>query len=187
MVCYLRKSVSLHLLLSTRLRRKLVPGSLQTTQFRMHHKTIISSPLTLSRDRFQFIFEREEDLLTVLKDRPWSYNHWTMVLERWNPNPPKDFLTSFEVWIHIRNIPVIYYTTDTMYELASKIGKVEEIAYDPKVSHKTEYVRAKITFNTESPALDAKNLIIPSDETVMIHYEYEKVHKKMLPLPQAHA
>ncbi|KAL0796302.1 hypothetical protein Bca101_067679 [Brassica carinata] len=65
-----------------------------------------------------------------------------------------------------------------MYKLASKIGKVEEIAYDPKVSHKTEYVREKITFNTESPALDAKNLILPSDETVMIQFEYEKVHKK---------
>ncbi|KAG2316810.1 hypothetical protein Bca52824_019932 [Brassica carinata] len=38
--------------------------------------------IALSRDRFQFVFEREEDLQTVLNDRPWSYNHWAMVLER---------------------------------------------------------------------------------------------------------
>ena len=38
--------------------------------------------IALSRDRFQFIFQREEDLQTVLKDRPWSYNHWAMALER---------------------------------------------------------------------------------------------------------
>lgn len=31
--------------------------------------------IALSRDRFQFIFQREEDLQIVLKDRPWSYNH----------------------------------------------------------------------------------------------------------------
>lgn len=37
--------------------------------------------IALSRDKFQFIFSREEDLQTVLNDRPWSYNHWTMVLE----------------------------------------------------------------------------------------------------------
>ncbi|XP_022557567.2 uncharacterized protein LOC111205690 [Brassica napus] len=31
--------------------------------------------ILFSRDRFQFVFQREEDLVTVLKDRPWSYNH----------------------------------------------------------------------------------------------------------------
>lgn len=90
--------------------------------------------ISLSRDRFQFIFQREEDLLTVLKDRPWSYNHWTLLLERWCPSPPRDYLTKLEVWIRIRNIPVVHYTSDTMFALAKKIGKVEEIAYDPNVS-----------------------------------------------------
>lgn len=44
--------------------------------------------IALSRDRFQFVFQREEDLQTVLKDRPWSYNHWAMTHERWTLNPP---------------------------------------------------------------------------------------------------
>lgn len=47
--------------------------------------------ITLSSDRFQFIFQREEDLLTILKDRPSSYNHCAMALERWTLNPPEDF------------------------------------------------------------------------------------------------
>lgn len=42
--------------------------------------------IALSRDTFQFIFQLEEDLLTDLKERPWSYNHWTMLLERWTPS-----------------------------------------------------------------------------------------------------
>lgn len=37
--------------------------------------------IALSRDKFQFIFQREEDLQIVLNDRPLSYNHWTMVME----------------------------------------------------------------------------------------------------------
>lgn len=32
--------------------------------------------IALSWDRFQFVFQREEDLQTVLDDRPWSYNRW---------------------------------------------------------------------------------------------------------------
>lgn len=46
--------------------------------------------IALSRDKFQFIFQRKEDLLTVLNDRPWSYNHWKMLLEQWTPSPSAD-------------------------------------------------------------------------------------------------
>lgn len=42
-----------------------------------------------------------------------------------------------------------------MYQLASEVGKVEEIAYDPKVSHTKEYIRAEVTFNVDNPAKDA--------------------------------
>lgn len=87
--------------------------------------------IVLSGDRFQFIFQREEDLQTVLKDRPWSYNHWAMLLERWTASPPDDFLTTMSVWIRIRHIPANHFTTKTMYKLASKVGVVDTIAYDP--------------------------------------------------------
>lgn len=134
--------------------------------------------IALSRDRFQFIFQREEDLQTVLKDRTWSYNHWTMVLERWTASPPENFLGSMEIWIRIRNIPVNHFTTGTMFLLAQEIGKVEEIAFDPKVSHFKDYVRAKITFNVDNPAKASRELSIPSGGSVKIEFEYEKIHKR---------
>ncbi|RID66521.1 hypothetical protein BRARA_D01654 [Brassica rapa] len=123
--------------------------------------------IALSKDRFQFIFQREEDLETVLKDRPWSYNHWAMALE-------------------------LFFTTDTMFKLASEVGKVEEIAYDPKVSHTKDYIRALITFSTDNPVKASRRLNMPKGEgSVLIEFEYEKIHKrkdyrapKMLPTVQ---
>ncbi|VVB17619.1 unnamed protein product [Arabis nemorensis] len=44
----------------------------------------------------------------------------------------RDFLTTFQVWIRMRNIPVNHFTSETM---AKVIGEVKLIAYDPKVSH----------------------------------------------------
>ena len=134
--------------------------------------------IALSRDRFQFIFQREEDLQTVLKDRPWSYNHWAMVLERWTADPPPDFLRYMELWIRIRHIPMKFFTGDTMYKLASEVGHVEEIAYDPKVSHTKDYIRALITFDTENPAKASRKLVVSKDQTVTIEFEYERIHKK---------
>lgn len=134
--------------------------------------------IALSKEKFQFIFKREEDLQTVLNDRPWSYDHWTMIMERWIPSPPEDFLTSFEVWVRIRNIPMNHYTIETMNMLAKAIGKVEEIAYDPKVSQKTDFVRARVSLKIVDPARSSKNLTIPGGETVTIQYEYEKLRKR---------
>lgn len=114
----------------------------------------------------------------VLKDRPWSYNHWTMVLERWNSSPPDDFLSTLEIWIRIRNIPVNHFTSQTMHTLASEIGHVEEIAYDPKVSHTKEYIRAKVTFKVDSPAKATRKLSIKNGGTVTIECDYEKIHKR---------
>lgn len=134
--------------------------------------------IALFRDRFQFIFQREEDLATVLKDRPWSYNHWAMILERWTANPPENFLQTMEIWIRIRHIPLVYYTIDTMHTLASEIGHVEEIAYDPKVSQTKDYIRSLITFDVDKPAKATRQLNVPSGGCVTIEFEYEKIHKR---------
>ena len=52
------------------------------------------------------------------------------------------------------------------------------IAYDPKSSQKTEYIRAKVLFSADNPAFEAKNLNLPSEEVVVIEYDYEKIHKR---------
>ena len=134
--------------------------------------------IALSREKFQFIFKREEDLQTVLNDRPWSFNHWTMLLERWTASPPDDFLTKFEVWIRIRNIPCNHYMLETIRTLAKAAGEVIDVAYDPKFSQKTDFIRAKVLFDISKPARDDKLLNIPGGKGVMISYEYEKLRKK---------
>lgn len=134
--------------------------------------------IALSRDRFQFIFKREEDLQTVLNDRPWSYNHWAMVIERWTPDPPDDFLRYMDIWVRIRHIPVNFFTLDTMYALAKETGTVVEIAYDPKISHTKDYVRALVSFDTEKPAKASRKLTVKKGVTVNIEFEYERIHKR---------
>ncbi|XP_048613217.1 uncharacterized protein LOC125587113 [Brassica napus] len=134
--------------------------------------------IALSRDKFQFIFEREEDLLMVLKDRPWTYNNWTMLLDRWIPSPPANFLTSVDVWVRISRIPVNHYPLETMDFLASKVGRVIEIAYDPKASQKEAYIRAQVRLDIANPAIAIKPLNLPKGGRVIIEYEYEKLRKR---------
>lgn len=78
----------------------------------------------------------------------------------------------------IHNIPANLYTIETMDALGSAIGKVEEMAYDPKISQTKDYVRAGILFNIANPARNAKVLNLPTGESVAINYEYEKLKKR---------
>ena len=101
-----------------------------------------------------------------------------MVIDHWTANPPDDFLQYMELWIRIRHIPVNLFTTNTMYALAKEVGKVEEIAYDPKVSHTKDYIRAKILFNVDNPTKAFGRLEVSKESTVTIEFEYEKIHKR---------
>ncbi|KAF3581136.1 hypothetical protein DY000_02032695 [Brassica cretica] len=100
-----------------------------------------------------------------------------MALERWTASPPEDFLHSMMLWIRMRNIPADFFTTKTMLKLASEIGEVEELAYDPKVSHTKDYIRALVTFKTDNPLKASRKLTIPG-EVITIGFEYEKIHKR---------
>ncbi|XP_018475483.2 uncharacterized protein LOC108846772 [Raphanus sativus] len=95
-----------------------------------------------------------------------------------DPVTPADFLSSVDVWIRIYNIPVNHYNIDTMNFLASKIGQVLEITYDPKVSQKEAFIRAQVRLDISRPALESKVLNLPRGGSVVIKFEYEKLKKR---------
>ncbi|XP_023644241.1 uncharacterized protein LOC111832135 [Capsella rubella] len=46
--------------------------------------------IALPNDRFQFIFDSEREMLTILEAGAWTFNDWSMTLERWVEKPPAD-------------------------------------------------------------------------------------------------
>lgn len=62
--------------------------------------------IAVSKDRFEFIFNHEDDLLEVLKTGVWTQDDWCVVMEKWIEDPPPDYLRYLPVWIRLRNILV---------------------------------------------------------------------------------
>lgn len=79
--------------------------------------------------------------------------------------------------IRIRHIPMNFFTTKTIFNLASEVGHVEEIAYDTKVSHTKDYILALNVFNTDN-SMNASQKLDIGGEGVNIEFEYEKIHKR---------
>lgn len=95
--------------------------------------------VALSKERFQFIFKFEHDLLDVLS-RVHTFDNWSIVLDRWTEKPPDDFLQHLLVWVQMRNIPVNHYTPGTISALGEFAGEVVDVPYDPEKAQVKDYV-----------------------------------------------
>ncbi|KAG7586642.1 Reverse transcriptase zinc-binding domain [Arabidopsis thaliana x Arabidopsis arenosa] len=163
--------------------RLLCPENQKMSRFihdmpRLWHVSNRARGIALSEDTFQFIFDSEHDLETVLHGGAWTYEDWSMVLERWVEKPPEDYLKILPLWIRLRNIPVNYYTVETFEEIAETIGQVLTVAFDPLKPQSKGYVRVQILFDVNKPLWNSKEVELPTGETVSIGIEYERVRKR---------
>ncbi|KAL0728063.1 hypothetical protein Bca4012_024156 [Brassica carinata] len=134
--------------------------------------------VALSKDRFQFIFKYEQDLLDILNRGAHTSNQWSIALERWVERPPSDYLQFIEVWVQMRNIPVNHYTKAALTDLAEFAGQVIEVAFDPDKPQTKDYIRAKIKFDVSKPLRRYKTVNVPGGEVVKILYDYERLQKR---------
>ncbi|WZZ53463.1 hypothetical protein YC2023_053570 [Brassica napus] len=134
--------------------------------------------VALSRDRFQFIFKHEHDLLDVLNKGVHTSNQWTLAMERWVEIPPPDYLQFIEVWVQMRNIPVNHYTKAALTSLRDFAGQVIEVEFDPDKPQLKDYIRVKVKFNLSKPLRRFKTVTVPGGEVVKILYDYERLQKR---------
>ncbi|XP_018473950.1 uncharacterized protein LOC108845196 [Raphanus sativus] len=62
----------------------------------------------LGNNKFQFDFDKEEDLQKVLLKRPCHFNKWSFSLERWIPTIKEDFPNKLTFWVVVEGIPSHY-------------------------------------------------------------------------------
>ncbi|KAG7556772.1 hypothetical protein ISN44_As11g027670 [Arabidopsis suecica] len=55
----------------------------------------------------QFLFQSENDLISVQRRAPWVFNNWFVAAQRWEDIPDVEFLTSMELWVQLRSIPCL--------------------------------------------------------------------------------
>ncbi|KAG7549361.1 Reverse transcriptase domain [Arabidopsis thaliana x Arabidopsis arenosa] len=134
--------------------------------------------IALSQESFQFIFNSEADLDEILKSGVWTQDDWCVVMEKWIEKPPDDYLMFLPVWVRVRNIPVNYYTEETIREVSSKVGKVLLVLFDPEKSQAQDYVRVRILLDVRNPLRNSKEVQLPTGEIVAITFDYERIRKR---------
>lgn len=125
----------------------------------------------LGQGMFQFQFEIEEDLLTILEKRPYQYTNWMVIVERWIPTTAPDFPSLIPFWIKVQGIPVHLWTEPTMKCIGNDIGVYEE-AEITSLS-----VRMRVQVNGRLPLITSSIVEYPNGDEVNAQLVYEKLGK----------
>ena len=94
-----------------------------------------------------------------------------------NSKSPRELFELDGIWIWIRHIPKIFFTTENDVHYSIGGWNVEEISYDPNISQTNDYIRANINCDVDKPEKATEKLNVPSGGMVTIELKYEKYIK----------
>lgn len=134
--------------------------------------------IALSKEKFQFIFDNEHDLLEVLDKGVHTFREWAIVVERWEEVPPPDSLQYIPIWVQIQNIPINYQTEKAIEALGDIVGKVITVAFDPMKARSNVYERVKVNFDVSRPLRKEKVIDLRNGGSTKVYFNYERIQKR---------
>lgn len=121
----------------------------------------------LGQNCFQFRFELEEDINTVLEDRPYHYNHWMLVLQKWEPIISPRFPSQIPFWISLQGIPLHFWHKSMIDNICLELGTL--------VDYKISKTSAKVCVLIDAlkPLLKESIIEFSTGEELPLTLEYE--------------
>ena len=125
--------------------------------------------LNLGNGRFQFDFDKEEDLQMVLNKRPCHFNQWSFALERWEPFTSENFPNTIPFWINVTGVPVHFWNDKTFTEIANALGK--KLLVDEKKA------RIQVSIDADKPLQFERRIGFPSGDIGKVSLSYDGLHR----------
>ncbi|KAJ4909275.1 Uncharacterized protein Rs2_03896 [Raphanus sativus] len=127
----------------------------------------VASGSDLGHDRFQFRFDREDDILSVLSNRPYHLNGWMIILQRWEPIISPDFPSQIPFWIDIKGLPLHFWHEKVIYNIGLELGTLDDYAITQTA------MRMRISLNGLQPIITDTIVDFDTGEEAPVTLEYE--------------
>jgi len=125
----------------------------------------------------QFLFQNEIDLQSVQRREPWLFNNWFVATQRWELAPALNFVTSIDLWVQIRGIPLSYVCEETALDIARDLGEVIMLDHHDATSTQITYIRVRVRFGITNRLRFFQRIIFNSGEVVTIRFQYERLRR----------
>lgn len=125
----------------------------------------------LGNGLFQFQFELESDLTSVLEQRPYHYARWMVIIQRWEPTVSPSFPSLIPFWIKVQGLPVHLWTEPTIKCIGEDIGRYE------KAEITSLTVRMRVHVDGLLPLIKILVVEFPNGDEVATTLVYERLDK----------
>ncbi|XP_019095545.1 PREDICTED: uncharacterized protein At4g02000-like [Camelina sativa] len=88
-----------------------------------------------------------------------------------------DFLTSIDLWVQIRGIPLPYVSEASVLFIAKTLGEVVHVDFNEETSTQIDFIIVKIGIGLTDHLRFFRNVRFESGKGAMIGFEYEKLMK----------
>lgn len=123
----------------------------------------------LGNNKFQFDFDKEEDLQKVLLRRPCHFNKWSFSLERWIPTIKEDFPNSMMLWVTVMGVPTHYKKDETYRSIRGALGEVDNVD--------VENGRVRVYINVDEPLQFERKAGYANGDVIKVTLKYEELHR----------
>lgn len=79
---------------------------------------------------FQFDFDEEEDIETVLKMQPLHFDYWMLSFVRWQPVGAKNYPSDIIFWVRVLGVPLQFWAAPLFESIGNDLGEVMEVDLD---------------------------------------------------------
>lgn len=123
----------------------------------------------LGNNKFQFDFDKEEDLQKVLQRRPCHFNKWSFSLEQWIPTIKEDFPNTLALWASVSGIPIHYKKWETYESIGKALGSFD--------TADVEGGRVRVIINGDMPLKFECKVGFDNGDVVKALIIYEDLHR----------
>ncbi|CAH8279079.1 unnamed protein product [Arabidopsis lyrata] len=147
---------------------------------------------TEARNRLSLIARplnpRSQNLFTVISSLPRTWGLTTTVQGRVLDGtsskkrtlvdfPGLNFLTTIDLWVQIRGIPLHYVSVETVSEIAQDLGEIIQVDFNETTSIQIAYIRVRVRFGISDRLRFFQRIRFDAGETVVIRFQYERLRR----------
>jgi hypothetical protein len=130
-----------------------------------------------SQGRYLFKFFHPLDIEAVIKGGPWTFDNFTLIVERLKVGVPLHDIPLFHVnfWVQIYNILVGMMLEKVGKGLANYIGEFLEYDKNNNTSFYRQYMRVKVRVDVRKPLRIEKKIVVNGGAGGVVKFKYEKI------------
>ena len=125
--------------------------------------------INLGNNKFQFDFDREEDLQKVLLHRPCHFNKWSFLLECWTPTIEVDYPNFMLLWVTITGVPTHYKKDESYRSIGLALGEVDYVDVENR--------RVRVHINVDEPLQFKRKAGYANGDVINVTLNYKELHR----------